>query len=114
MAAVSEYLEKLNTYELGEYQRVKNAVLEVEPHAEEMMSYGLPTFKLNGKPLLHFGAFKDHLSIFPTGDPMPEIAEEVAVFRTAKGTLQYTEARPIPSDLIKKIVRARRGEIEKK
>lgn len=73
-----------------------------------MISYGIPTFKHKGKPLIYFGAFKDHMSIFPASDEtIKAIGEELGKFRTSKGTLQFTEDRPIPEVIIKQIIKYR-------
>lgn len=66
-----------------------------------------------GRPLVGFAAFKKHCSLFPMGHTvLDQLGDEVAAYRTAKGTLQFTPNRPIPRRLIKKIVSARMREIE--
>lgn len=105
---MDEYLSTINPSQRQALQRIRNTVHELVPEAEEMISYGIPTFKYRGKPLIHFAAFKDHMSVFPTADPMIQvIGDQLAEFRTSKGTLQFTEDNPIPEDLIRKIVETR-------
>jgi uncharacterized protein YdhG (YjbR/CyaY superfamily) len=68
------------------------------------MSYGLPTFKLNGKVVVHFGAFKDHMSLFPGATPVAELQDRLGEFKTAKGTIQFTPDHPIPDDVLQEMI----------
>jgi uncharacterized protein YdhG (YjbR/CyaY superfamily) len=98
------YLDNMTEAELKQFERVQRLVNEVTPDTELVMSYGLPTFKLNGKVVVHFGAFKDHLSLFPGSAPIAELQDRLAEFKTAKGTIQFTIDRPIPDDLLHDII----------
>jgi len=79
----------------------------------ETMSYGMPTFKLNGKNLVHFAAFKEHVGFFPTPSGIDGLLEETKQYRTGKGTLQFSYDEPIPWNLVKKIVKFRVEEVLK-
>jgi uncharacterized protein YdhG (YjbR/CyaY superfamily) len=79
------------------------------PGAEEAIRYGMPTFRLNGN-LVHFAAFKDHIGFFPTSSPIVNFKEELKDYKTSKGTIQFPLDKPIPFDLVKKIVRFRVGQ----
>lgn len=109
MSAIDTYLKSVEPSQQKELQRIREFIIKLVPEAEETLSYGMPTFKYKGKILLHIGAFKNHMSIFPTADPEigSQLSRQLEEFRTSKGTLQFTEAHPIPDSLIKDIVAIR-------
>lgn len=112
MSVIDTYLQDIPSAQRAALERIRVIVKQMVPDAEEVISYGMPTFKHNGKPLLHIAAFKDHMSIFPTGDPMVDtIGDELKKFRTSKGTLQFTEDAPIPETVIKQIIAVRLSSI---
>lgn len=71
--------------------------------ATEAISYGIPTYKLNGN-LVHFGAFKRHVGFFPTPSGIRAFQKELSEYRTTKGAIQFPLDKALPLDLIKKIV----------
>ncbi|MFW9964753.1 MAG: iron chaperone [Candidatus Sifarchaeia archaeon] len=86
---------------------VRKAIQESAPNAQETISYGIPTFKLNGN-LVHFGAFKNHIGFYPGGPSAIEVfKEELSPFKQGKGSVQFPLDKPIPLRLLKKIVRFR-------
>lgn len=100
----NEYIAKLAPAERAEFERIQEVVINLAPTAELVMSYGLPTFKLNGKVLLHFGAFKDHLSLFPGTLPIAGLQVKLKDFKRAKGTIQFTTGHAIPDDVLHDLV----------
>ena len=90
------------------------AVIQQEaPDAQEAISYGMPTFKLNGN-LVHFAAFKHHIGFYPTPTGIDEFKEALSAYKGAKGSVQFPFDQPMPYDLIRAIVRFRIGENQKK
>lgn len=85
-------------------QQVYQAIKETVPDAEETISYGLPTFKVKSKNLVHFGGFKNHIGFYPTPGGITEFQEELSHYKGAKGSVQFPLDQPMPFDLIKKIV----------
>jgi uncharacterized protein YdhG (YjbR/CyaY superfamily) len=83
------------------------------PEATEKISYGMPTFYLNGN-LVHFAAFKDHYGFFPAPSGIDHFENELAPYRTGKGTLQFPLDKPLPWDILKKVIRFRIDENLKK
>jgi uncharacterized protein YdhG (YjbR/CyaY superfamily) len=83
------------------------------PEAEEKINYGIPTFKLNGN-LVHFAAFKNHIGFYPAPSAVAAFKKELAPFKQAKGSVQFPLDKPIPFDLVKKIVKFRVKENEQK
>ena len=95
-------------------KKIRTAVLAVAAGAEEAFSYQIPAFKLNGQPLVWYAAFKNHCSLFPmTGAIRRKLAADLEGYETSKGTVRLPLTRPMPSGLIKKLVKARLAEIRK-
>jgi uncharacterized protein YdhG (YjbR/CyaY superfamily) len=86
--------------------KVRKVVREAAPDAIEKISYQMPTFYLNGN-LVHFAAFKNHIGFYPTPSGISTFDEELAPYRRAKGSVRFPLDKPIPYDLIEKIVRFR-------
>ena len=78
----------------------------VPPEATEAISYRIPAFKFNG-PLLCYAAFADHCSLFPTAAVIAAFKKELKGFTTAKGTIQFPLDKPLPTTLLRKLVKAR-------
>ena len=85
---------------------MRQTIRECAPGAEEAISYQIPTFKLNGN-LVHFAAFKDHISFFPTSSGREAFKKELKIYKGGKGTVQFPIDKPIPYDLVRKIVKYR-------
>ena len=79
---------------------------EAAPEAQETISYGMPAFRQNGI-IVYFAAFKDHIGFFPTSSGVSAFAGELSSYDTAKGTIRLPLDKPIPVDLIQKIVKFR-------
>jgi uncharacterized protein YdhG (YjbR/CyaY superfamily) len=86
---------------LGE---IHAAIRAAAPEAEEAMAYGIPTFKLKGKNLVHFGAFAHHIGFYPTPGAIVEFQQEFSGYKQAKGSVQFPLDQPMPLALIKKVV----------
>lgn len=112
MNTVDEYMETIRPDFRKELQRIRNVVKREVPEAQEVISYGVPTFKYKGKSLLHYAAFKDHMSIFPTSQPIKELEDDLRKFKTAKGTLRFTLEQLVPDEIIIALVTVRRAEID--
>jgi len=87
-------------------QELRQAVKEAAPQAEEAISYQMPTFKLNGN-LVHFAAYKKHIGFYPTPSGIEAFKEELAPYESSKGAVQFPLDKPIPFDLVSKIVHFR-------
>lgn len=104
---VDEWLARLSDAQRAALEKLRTQIKGVVPGADEVISYGQPTFKLNGH-LVAFGAFKNHLSFFPMNSVViGEHAAELKGYQTSKGTIQFTLEKPIPAAVVKKIVKAR-------
>jgi uncharacterized protein YdhG (YjbR/CyaY superfamily) len=85
----------------------------VPPETDEIISYGIPAFK-HKRVLIWFAAFSKHCSLFPTASVIEGFKSELKDFSTSKGTIQFPHDRPLPTALIKKIVRARAAQNDSK
>ena len=86
-------------------ERLREAIRDSAPNAQEAIAYGIPTFRLNGN-LVHFAAFKHHVGFYPGGPSAIEaFRKELSQYKLSKGTIQFPLIKPIPFDLVKKIVK---------
>jgi len=86
---------------------VRDQIKKAAPSAVKAISYQMPTFKLNGKNLVHFAAFKNHIGFYSTPSGTEKFKKELSKYKTSKGTAQFQLNEPIPFDLISKIVKFR-------
>lgn len=102
--SVQEYLQSASPDARNKLTQIRELVKSLAPDATEKIAYGIPTFVLNGN-LIHYGAFKNHISLFPGGGAVTNhFAAELAGYKTAKGTVQFPLDQPLPLDLIEKII----------
>jgi uncharacterized protein YdhG (YjbR/CyaY superfamily) len=91
--------------------KIREVIRAAAPEATEKMSWRMPTF-WQGENLIHFAAFKKHISIFPGGEASAVFAEKLTGYKTAKGTIQFPLNKPVPYDLIEEITRWRVAVVE--
>jgi uncharacterized protein YdhG (YjbR/CyaY superfamily) len=110
---VDEYLARVPEPARSTLRRVRAVIRSVvPPETTEVISYGIPTFRYK-RGLVSYAAFKDHCSFFPLGSSVLDaFADELKPYRAAKGTLHFPLDKPLPSALIKKIVKARLSQNE--
>ena len=95
-------------------QEIRQVIHAAVPDAVEAISYGIPTFKLRGKNLVHFGAFKSHIGFYPTPSGAEAFSADLASYKQGKGSVQFPLDQPMPYDLIRRIALFRVGEAEKR
>ena len=100
------YIKKFSKDTQAILIKIRSAIIKAAPKAEEAMSYGIPTFKYNGN-LVHFGAFKKHIGFFPSPSGTSAFKKELSVYKNTKGSVQFPFDKPIPFQLITKIVKFR-------
>jgi uncharacterized protein YdhG (YjbR/CyaY superfamily) len=88
-------------------QKIRNLISKEIPGGEEAIKYGIPTFRLNGKNMVHFGGYKNHIGFYPAPRAIEKFKDELAKYEGGKGTVQFPLDKPIPYDLIKRIVQFR-------
>ncbi len=87
-------------------EQLRATIKKAAPAAEEKISYAMPTFVLNGN-LVHFAAYKNHIGFYPSPSPIEVFKDDLTGYTTSKGAIQFPIDRPLPFDLITKIVRFR-------
>lgn len=87
-------------------EKVRQTIKSVAPQATEAISYGIPTFRLNGN-LVHFAGYAHHVGFYPGSEAIEVFREEIKGYKTSRGTIQFPLDKPIPYDLIKKITEFR-------
>lgn len=87
-------------------EAVRATIRKAAPDAEEAIMYGIPTFVLHGN-LVHFAAYKSHIGFYPTASGIAEFKDELALYKSAKGSVQFPLDEPMPLRLIAKIVKFR-------
>ena len=94
-----EISEKLKT--------IRKIIQEAAPDAVENMAYGMPSYKLKGRPLVYFAAFKNHIGFYATPNAHAEFAQELASYKHGKGSVQFPLDKALPYDLIGQMVEFR-------
>jgi uncharacterized protein YdhG (YjbR/CyaY superfamily) len=84
-------------------KKLRRVIRQSAPGAEETISYGIPTFKLKGY-LAHFAAYKNHIGFYPTSSGIEAFKKELSSYKQGRGTVQFPLDKPVPFDLVKKIV----------
>jgi len=85
-------------------EKMRQTIRKATPEAVEAISYQMPTFKLNGKNLVHFAAFKNHIGFYPIPSGIEAFKKALSPYKQGKGSVQFPIDKPIPYDLVKKIV----------
>jgi uncharacterized protein YdhG (YjbR/CyaY superfamily) len=110
--SVADYIAKTPPARRKALKALRALVRSAAPRATEKISYGIPTFVLNGTSLVYIAGWEDHLSMYPvTSGVTRKLKKEIARYQTGKGTLQFALADPLPKSLIKRIVKIRISEV---
>ncbi|WP_298223228.1 DUF1801 domain-containing protein [Flavobacterium sp.] len=112
--SVDDYLETFPNETKLLLVKVRETILKNAPKATESISYGMPAYKTNGKPLVYFAAFKNHIGFYATPSGHEAFAEALSKYKQGKGSVQFPLHEPIPYDLIERIVKFRVTENEQK
>jgi len=106
-ATIDEYIASFPPDIQEKLQGIRAVIRKAAPNAEEAIRYGIPTFRQDGNNLVHFAAFKDHLSFFPTSSGVAKFRKELSSYKISKGTIQFPLDGPVPYDLVERITRFR-------
>jgi uncharacterized protein YdhG (YjbR/CyaY superfamily) len=105
---VIAHLSKVPQPQRSTLEELRKTILEIIPEAEEVISYGFPGYRLNGKIICGFDAFKNHCSFFPHSSlVIPELEKELTNYKTSKGALQFAVDKPLPKALVRKLIKTR-------
>ena len=110
MNEVDRYIESFPPDVREMLEKVRAVIRQKAPGAAETMGYGVPAYKTNGKPLVYFAGFKKHIGFYATPAGHEAFSEELSQYKQGKGSVQFPFSRPIPYDLIGRIVEFRVNE----
>jgi uncharacterized protein YdhG (YjbR/CyaY superfamily) len=109
----ASYLASLPAEKRATLQKVRKAISAAAPRAEEGFSYGLPAFRLNGRPLVAYAASTNHCSFYPMSPAVIRAHRgDLADYETSKGTIRFPVGHPLPAALVRRLVKARIAELE--
>lgn len=113
---IDDYIQSFPSDIQKNLQKVRKTIRKAAPEATETINYQMPTFKLNGKNLVHFAAWKSHIGFYATPSGNTAFKKELSKFKGAKGSVQFPITEPIPYDLIENIVvfRVKESSVKKK
>lgn len=113
MSVIDDYLMKLDSATRQELERIRKIVTTTVPEVEEVIDYGMPAFKYKGKYLIGFHVFKNHMSLFPTAEPINAMKSKLSGFKLSKGTIQFDLNNKVPETIIRSLVLYRLDAIDK-
>ena len=109
---VDAYLRGVEEPKRSTLQALRRIILEIVPDAEQVISYGVPAFRVHGKPVAGFAAFKDHVSYLPfSGSTLAALADELHGYTMTNSALHFPVDQPPPKQLIEKLIAVRREEL---
>jgi uncharacterized protein YdhG (YjbR/CyaY superfamily) len=110
---IDEYLAALSADQRAALEKLRKTIKAAAPRATECISYGLAAFRLDGRPLVAFGAAANHCAFYPMSSTTVEAhKDELVDYDTSKGTIRFQPDRPLPATLVRKLVKARIAENE--
>ncbi len=102
---IDEYIARFPKKTQEYLTKIRLTIKRLVPEAEERISYQIPAFNLNGKYLIYFAGFHKHVSMYPAPRGSENFQEELSHYKGGKGTVQFPLDRPLPVDLIKRIIK---------
>jgi uncharacterized protein YdhG (YjbR/CyaY superfamily) len=108
--SIDEYIAGFPPATQQVLQEVRTVIRTAAPEATETISYAIPTFDLDGRHLVHFAGFKSHIGFYPIPSGVEAFQAELAAYKQGKGSVQFPLGKPMPVDLIRRIVEFRVSE----
>jgi len=109
---VDEYLRAVEEPKRSTLQRLRGTILEAVPEAEQVISYGVPAFRVHGRSIAGFAAFKNHLSYLPfSGSVLGQLADQLDGYTITKSSLHFPVDRPLPKALVRKLIAVRLADV---
>lgn len=105
--SIDEYIKTFPKDVQKLLEQIRATIKEKAPEAVESINYGMPAFKTDGKPLVYFAGYKNHIGFYATPTGHAKFAEELSFYKQGKGSVQFPLDKPIPFDLISRIVNYR-------
>jgi uncharacterized protein YdhG (YjbR/CyaY superfamily) len=112
--SVDDYIDSQPQSARGVLVRLRSIIQKVLPGAEEVISYQIPAYKLNGRAVIYFAGWREHYSLYPADDQLKTaFKDELARFEVSKGTIRFPLSEPIPAKLIEGITKFRAKQASK-
>ncbi len=111
VATLDEYIKLFPRAVSLKLEKIRLIVKKIAPKSTEGISYGMPTFKLNNKNLVHFAAYEGHIGFYPTPSGVNEFKNELVKYKTSKGAIQFPLDEALPFGIIQKLVKFRVKEV---
>jgi len=110
-ADVDAYLSGLEEPKRGTLETLRRTILEIVPEAEQVISYRVPAFRMRGRTVAGFAAFRDHLSYLPfSGSVLTQLTDELDGYTRTKSALHFPVDQPLPETLVRKLIAVRLAE----
>ena len=110
-ADVDEYLLGIEEPKRDTLETLRSTILEIVPEADQLISYGMPAFRVEGKTVAGFAAFRKHLSYLPfSGTVLSQLTDELEGYTMTKSALHFGVDEPLPKALVEKLIAVRRAE----
>jgi uncharacterized protein YdhG (YjbR/CyaY superfamily) len=114
-AEIDEYLRGVEEPARAALEALRGTILEIVPDAQQCISYRIPAFRVHGKVIAGFAAFKEHLSYLPfSGSVLGQLADELVAYSMTKSALHFTPERPLPEALVRKLITVRLEQISER
>lgn len=110
-ATIDDYVAEFPAETQAVLEEIRSIIRAAAPEATETISYAIPTFDLKGRHLVHFAGFPHHIGFYPTGKGAEAFQEEFSAYKTGKGSVQFPLGTPLPTDLIRRVVEYRVGQV---
>jgi uncharacterized protein YdhG (YjbR/CyaY superfamily) len=104
---VDEYIKSFPEEIQVHLKQIRAAIKENAPEAVESFAYQMPAYKSNGRPLVYFAGFKNHIGFYATPTGHSQFARDLSKYKQGKGSVQFPVDQPMPLDLIARIVKFR-------
>jgi uncharacterized protein YdhG (YjbR/CyaY superfamily) len=114
MQEIEDYIKNFPPKVQTILKKIRKLVKKTCPEATELFSYGMPGYKLNGKPLVYFAGYKNHIGLYATPQGHIQFKEELSGYKQGKGSVQFPLDNELPYDLIKRIVEFKTEDIQSK
>lgn len=109
---VESYIQQYSGEARERLEQMRHIVLKTVPEAVESIVYGMPAYKVNGKPLVYFAAFPNHIGFYATPNGHVAFAREFAPYKQGKGSVQFPFDQPLPLSLIQRVVEYRKAHLQ--
>jgi uncharacterized protein YdhG (YjbR/CyaY superfamily) len=113
-SSIDEYIAEFPPDTREVLQEMRQLIADTAPEATETISYAIATFDLNGEHLVHFAGYERHIGFYPTSRGIAAFGEDLKPYKSAKGSVQFPLGRPLPADLIRRMVAFRVADSERR